>query len=309
MRLDISHLRLFVNVVEAGSLTHGATRTHLSVASVSERIAKMEQMVGSPLLLRSRLGVKPTEVGRALLHHAYALLRQAHHMNDDLLEYGKRLQGFVKICCNTTALAEYLPAPLGRFLAAYPTVNVTIDEMLSYAIVDAVQEGSTDIGIIAGPVDLKGLEAIPFRTGRWVAITARGDALAKRRSILLADLLDHEFVGPGRGTGVQAMLEEQARSLGRPLRQRVQVHNFDMIGHLVSAGVGIGIVPEPVARRLEQNMPLRSIVLKDKWARQKMRICMRNRGELSLHARHLLNMLEEMTPGGKSVGTGWCARR
>ena len=292
MRLDLSDLRLFVNVVEAGSVTHGATRTHLSVASVSARITNMEQSVGSPLLVRSRVGVKPTELGRALLHHAHILLRQANHMNDDLQAYGHRLQGYVKICCNTTALGEYLPAPLVSFLADYPTVNVTIEELLSFEIVKAVEEGSTDIGIVSGPVDVKDLEAIPFRSGRWVVIAAHGSALGKRRSTTFAEVLDHELVGLGRGIGVQAMLEDEARTMGRPLRQRVQVRNFYAIGHLVSQGVGIGVVPAPVARRLESSMPLRIIALKDKWARQDMRICVRGRGELSLPARHLLQYLE-----------------
>lgn len=292
MRLDLSDLRLFVNVAEAGSVTHGAKRSHLSVASVSARITNMEHSVGSPLLLRSRQGVQPTEVGRALLHHAYALLRQAHHMNDDLQAYSQRLQGYVKICCNTTALREYLPVPLSRFLAEYPTVDVTIEELLSFEIVDAVVEGSTDIGIVSGPVDVKNLEAIPFRSGRWVVIASPGSALGKRRSTSFADALAHEIVGLGRGTGVQTMLEDEARSLGRPLRQRVQVRNFDTIGHLVSQGTGIGVVPEAVARRLESSMPLRIVALKDKWARQDMRICLRSREELSLHARHLLRYLE-----------------
>ena len=107
-----------------------------------------------------------------------------------------------------------------------------------------------------------------------------------------AEVLDHELVGLGRGIGVQAMLEDEARTMGRPLRQRVQVRNFYAIGHLVSQGVGIGVVPAPVARRLESSMPLRIIALKDKWARQDMRICVRGRDELSLPARLLFQYLE-----------------
>ena len=68
-------------------------------------------------------------------------------MNDDLQAYGYRLRGYVKICCNTTALGEYLPAPLVSFLADYPTVNVTIEKLLSFEIVKAVEEGGIEPGL------------------------------------------------------------------------------------------------------------------------------------------------------------------
>jgi len=70
MRFDLADLRLFLNVVEAGSITHGAERTHLAVAAASTRIRNMEAELGTPLLHRERQGTTPTEAGRTLVHHA-----------------------------------------------------------------------------------------------------------------------------------------------------------------------------------------------------------------------------------------------
>ena len=75
MRFDLTDLRLFLHVVEAGSITHGAERMHLAIAAASTRIRNMEATLGTPLLHRERLGVQPTEAGRALLHHARVLLQ------------------------------------------------------------------------------------------------------------------------------------------------------------------------------------------------------------------------------------------
>ncbi len=298
MRLDIHDLRLFLNVVAAGSLTQGAARAHLSLATVSERIRDMETAVGAPLLLRSRLGTRPTEAGRALLHHAHAVLRQVDQMNDDLLEYGKRLRGYLKVSCNTTALVDLLPQPLAQFLAAYPEVNVTIDELLSPEIVQAVAEGSTDIGVVLGAVDDASVESIRYATGRWVVIAPRHGSFGGRRSVRFAELLDEHFVGLGRGTGVQMLLEGTARALGRRLHQRVQVRNFEAVGRLVAQGLGIGVVPDSVARRLSDGLPLRIVVLTDKWATHELRICVRSRSELPLHARRFLALLEAHAASG-----------
>ena len=60
MRFDLTDLTLFVHVVEAGSITHGAERMHLAIAAASTRIRNMEAMLGTPLLHRERQGVHPT---------------------------------------------------------------------------------------------------------------------------------------------------------------------------------------------------------------------------------------------------------
>src|SRR5207248_11155537 len=104
MRFDLGDLRLFLSVVEAGSITHGAERMHLAIAAASTRIRNMEATLGTPLLHRERLGVQPTEAGRALLHHARALLQQrarmmeqAERMRGDLAEYADGLRGQVRL--------------------------------------------------------------------------------------------------------------------------------------------------------------------------------------------------------------------
>ena len=67
MRFDLTDLRLFCEVVDAGSITAGAERSALALAAASTRIRNMEQTLGSQLLSRSRQGVEPTPAGRMLV--------------------------------------------------------------------------------------------------------------------------------------------------------------------------------------------------------------------------------------------------
>src|SRR6476620_6222469 len=184
MRLDFGDLRLFLNVVEAGSITHGAERMHLAIAAASTRIRNMEAALGTPLLHRERQGVRPTEAGRTLLHHAQLLLQQAERMRGDLAEYADGLRGQVRLMSNTNALTEFLPEPLNAFLAAHPQVNIDLEERLSDEIVAAVADGQADIGIVAGTVEVAGLEVLPFRVDRFVLVVAPLHPLASVPSIL-----------------------------------------------------------------------------------------------------------------------------
>ncbi len=75
-RFDLIDLQLFVHVAEAGSITHGAVRTNMTLASASERIRAMEDALSAPLLERQRRGVQLTSAGRVLLHHAWVVTQQ-----------------------------------------------------------------------------------------------------------------------------------------------------------------------------------------------------------------------------------------
>jgi molybdate transport repressor ModE-like protein len=70
LRFDLVDLRLFLHVAEADSITHGAARAGMALASASERIRAMEDALGAPLLERNRRGVRLTPAGSTLVHHA-----------------------------------------------------------------------------------------------------------------------------------------------------------------------------------------------------------------------------------------------
>src|SRR3546814_3555933 len=156
MRFDLTDLRLFLHVAEAGSITHGADRANMALASASARIRGMEEALGVPLLERGRRGAKPTPAGQALLHHARVVLQQMERMRGELGDYARGLKGHVRLLCNTAALTEFLPEALAGYLAAYPNVDVDLEERLSYEIVQAVAEGLADIGIVADSADPAG---------------------------------------------------------------------------------------------------------------------------------------------------------
>src|SRR6188472_1895638 len=97
MRFDLTDLRLFVHVAEAGSITHGAVRANMTLASASERVRAMEDALSAPLLERKRRGVQLTSAGRVLLHHAWTVTQQLEHMRGDLANFGQGLRGHVRL--------------------------------------------------------------------------------------------------------------------------------------------------------------------------------------------------------------------
>ncbi|HVN00444.1 MAG TPA: LysR substrate-binding domain-containing protein [Caulobacteraceae bacterium] len=302
MRVDLTDMRLFRDVAEAGSITAGAARSHLALAAASTRIRGLELSVGAPLLVRSRAGVTLTPAGHALLGHARRLLADAETLVEDLRPYGAGLAGEVRLLSNTNAITEFLPEALATFLAANPGVSVDLEERLSDEIVGLVAEGAADIGIVAGTADLGALQAFPFRTDRFVLVAAEGRFAPSPARLHFHEVLGEDFVGLDRASALQRFLAVKAAGAGRTLRLRVQVRSFDAVCRLVEAGVGIGVAPETTARRAAATMRLDVIPLADDWALRELKLCVRDLAALKPTARRLAQALRQF-PAADAVRT------
>lgn len=288
MRFDLVDLRLFLHVADARSITHGAERSNLALASASARIRGLEERLGVALLERNRRGVALTAAGEALADHARLVLQQVETMQGELGAYARGIKGRVHVLSNTAALTEHLPRALAAFLAANPDVDVDLEERESADIGRAIAAGRADIGIASEAVLPDTLERFPFRDDRLVLVAPKGDGLARRRRLRLADVLDRDFVGLLRDSALQRHIAGHAARLGATLRSRVQVDGFDALCRMVEARVGIGIVPEAAAQRCRRSMGIALVPLADGWAARKLVLCVRALAALPAPARRLV---------------------
>ncbi|WP_050477271.1 LysR substrate-binding domain-containing protein [Herbaspirillum rhizosphaerae] len=292
-RLDLNDLRLFLHIAETGSITAGAERSHLALASASARIRGMEDALGVALLTRERRGVHLTDAGRALLHHARAVLQQMDRMRDELSEYAHGLKGHIRLLGNTASITEFLPDALGAFLAHNPYIDIDLEERPSHEIVQAIIDGIADIGIVADSVDTGHLHTLPFREDHLMAVMPRKHPLARRKQLAFADIVEENFIGLSGGSALQEHLSGHAIRAGKRLQYRVRLRSFDGICRMVEREVGIGILPATAALRCQKTMAIKCIPLSDAWAKRQLLICVRSEPELPGHTRQLLEQLQQ----------------
>ena len=293
MRFDLPDLTLFRHVVEAGSITHGAARANLALAAASTRIRAMETSLGAALLTRSRLGVVPTPAGRTLLAHARGLIAGIERMQGELSAYSGGTVGQIRVLANTNALTEFLPDALAAYLTKNPGVSVEIDEHTSDEIVGLVADGQADLGILSGTVDTGALQTFPFRKDRFVLVAARGHALAERETVSFGEVLAHDLVGLDRASALTRFLADKAARVGRPMRLRVQLRGFDAVCRLVEARVGVGIVPESMARRVARGLDIAVVPLVEPWATRALTLCLRSFDGLPAFAQDFVRHLRD----------------
>jgi DNA-binding transcriptional LysR family regulator len=294
MRFDLIDLRLVLNVVEASSITHGAARSGMALASASERIRDMELALGAPLFERKRRGVSPTAAGLALIQHARIITRQLEVMRGELGAFAKGLRGRIRLFSNTAALLEFLPQALGPFLSAHPAIDVALEELPSSEIVRGVAGGLADIGIVADAVDPAAeLETFPFAEDRLVLVVPERHSLAKRRRIAFADALSHDFVGLPVGSALQDHIDGHAARAGKRLKLRVRLSGFDAVCRMVETGIGLAVVSKTAALRCRRSMAIRVVPLTDPWALRHLQICVKSLRHLPVHAQSLVEHLRQ----------------
>lgn len=296
MRFDLIDLRLFVEIIQAGSISKGAEAAHMALASASARVCGMEAALGIALLRRGRRGVVPTAAGRTLLLHARAVTGQVERMRGDLRAFSAGLRGEIKLLTNTAALVEILPRALQAFLSAYPGVDVDIEERASADIVEAVAEGRADLGLVADTADLGRLQTRPLASDRLTAVAADTHPLAHRPAMGFAELLDEPFVGLSAGA-LHDHLAHHASRLGRRIAYRVRLRSFDAVARLVAAGIGVGVLPVAAVDRY-RTPGLVAVRLADSWADRRLLVCAARFDDLPAHARVFVDALERSAAAG-----------
>ncbi|MFZ4967348.1 LysR substrate-binding domain-containing protein [Pseudomonas sp. Mn2068] len=292
MHFDLTDLRLYLNILDAGNITAGAARSHLSLAAASARIRALEASLGTPFFQRGRRGVTPTAAGKALAQHTRLILQQSERLRQDLADYANGVKGQVRLLCNTTAISEYLPERLADFLREHPPIDIDLQELPSLRIVHAISQGAAELGIVSDAVDTQDLQTLPFHDDPLVLVIPDGHPLAAVPQPRFSDALRHEQVGLAAASALAVYLEEQALHLGLRMQLRVRVDSFDAVLRMVARGAGPGIVPQATLDRWPADERLISRPLPEPWARRKLLLCARSFEHLPSYARALVEALK-----------------
>ncbi len=291
--LDLTTLRLFVSVCEMGNIARAGEHASIVGSAISKRLAQLESQVGAPLLVRRRHGVTPTPAGQTLLEHARAMLASAARIERDMQAFAGGTRGQVRILASVSAMTESLADDVAGFLKqpAHQAIQVDMEERVSPDIVRGVREGLAALGVCWDAADLGSLQSRPYRQDHLAVVVPRGHPLARLRTLDFAQTLDWDHVSLPVNSAVQVMMQRHAQALGRTLKHRVAVSNFEAALRVVRAGLAISVVPREVASPLATAYGLKVIPLADAWARRRFIICFRDAKQLPPAATLLVDYL------------------
>lgn len=291
--LDLMTLRLFVTVCETGNIARAAQREALVGSAISKRLAQLEDRLGTPLLQRRRHGVATTPAGEALLEHARSLLDGAARLATDMRSFAAGARGQVRILASVSALSESLADDVADFLKqpVHANIQINMEERLSSEIIRGVREGMASLGICWDATDYGALHARPYRSDHLCLVVPARHPLARRARVRFVEALDWEHVSLFANSALQTRMQREAAALGKPLRSRVMVANFEAALRVVRAGLAVSLVPREMATHGAAAYGLKLIALDEPWAERRFIICHRDPALLSPAAQMLLEHL------------------
>lgn len=291
MIIDPLSLKLFVAIVEEGTIAAAAQRENIAASAVSKRISELEDALKTPLLSRTNKGVVPTEAGTTLLQLARGVLHELDNISLQIREYSSGVRGHVRLSANISSINQFLPTEIRSFMDAHPQVHVHLDANISETIMKAVAESAADVGIVTMGSYRQDLEYFPYHSDRLIVITPKEHPLAHRKSVSFQETLDFDYVGLPIGSTLQNQIVRAARDLERVAKLRIQVNSFDALCLMVEAGLGIGIVPQGAAKPYFKGLRLRAVQFDEPWANRELKICVRSFEALPAAAKLLVEHL------------------
>ncbi len=292
MTLDPTSLKLFVQVVDHGTIAEVADREHLAAAGISRRLRDLEQMLGTELLVRTNRGITPTAAGAAFAVSARQVLDDLADLTRRMRDFSSGARGLVRLLANISAVSTFVPPLVASFAARYPGVRLQVLEQDSLAITEAVAENRADIGLFTSLPYHADIEVYPFRRDELKVLVPERHPLAARDSVAFAETLDHEHVVLRTGTHLRLQMLTAAGQAGRTLRHQIEVASYDALCRMVECGLGIGVVPAGnlVGYALTGT---RTLALDEPWASRDLSLCVRRAEALPPAARlmfeHLLS--------------------
>jgi LysR family transcriptional regulator, hydrogen peroxide-inducible genes activator len=242
--MELHQLRYFCAIAETGSFSRAAEQSHVAQPSLSQQILKLEDELGARLFDRLGRSVRLTDVGKAFLPRARAVLRELEAAKGDVVERKESLGGPLSVGVIPTIAPYFLPPQLTSFTRQFPQAHLTVVEDITPVLLDRLRAGTVDVAILALPIRGHEFDSFALLTERLFAALPRKHALANRRALSLKDLRKESFLllRDGhcfRDTAVAAC--DRARLNPQIVFESGQ---FSSILSMVGTGMGVSIVPE-----------------------------------------------------------------
>jgi DNA-binding transcriptional LysR family regulator len=260
--MELRHLRYFVTVAELGSLSRASAALFIAQPPLSKQIKDLEEEVGAALLIRNARGVALTAVGEAFLKEARATLDQAERAKRVARQFGASEGGLLTIGFIPSATRVILPRLLRQLKTRRPSAEVEVREMLTLEQTEALQTGAIDLGIGRPPVAGSRLTIAAELDDPFCLAIPKGHRLAMNDEFHLVDARDEHFVTYMRDQA-RAYFDQTLNFCGEAgfvPNVRCQASSTYAVIDLVSAGVGVSIVPSSAATFSDDAVVFRKLV-------------------------------------------------
>lgn len=250
--MELKALRAFEEVVRTGSFTRAAECLYLTQPTISKMVRALEEELGVPLLLREGRSVRLTDAGRIVHEHGQAVLAASARLRGELESVGELVRGQLRMGLPPMAGGAFFAPVIGAFRQRHPGVELILIEDGARKLEDGVVAGDLELGVTVLPCAREGLETLEFSSEDVCLLAPADTRWAERESIVIEDLRDESLVLFNTGFALTERITAACRDAGFAPHVAARSGQWDFIAELVSARLGVALLPRRFCERLDR---------------------------------------------------------
>ena len=290
-RMNLDYLEGFLEVAKVRNFSRAASILYRTQPTLSQQIQRLEKEFGGKLFDRDFKAVRLTQAGATLRRYAEELVALRSEALEAISQIKENPRGSLRIGTNDATCLYVLPSALAGFRRLYPLVQVNIYRNFSHKILEKIQEGNLEIGIVSLPRTVKGLEIMPIFSAELKVVLPPDHPLAEKQEVTPADISFHPLLLPKTGR-TRKMIEDLLRPYKKTLQISMELASVEIIKKYVSAGIGISLLPEAFAQTEVAAGTLKFVPLQGHKLYRELGLVYRRGSPLSLPAKAFLDIVK-----------------
>src|SRR5690625_2692352 len=243
--MELRQIKYFIEVAKREHVTEAANALHVAQSAISRQIFNLEEELGVDLFIREGRTIKLTPIGRIFLEQMERAIHVIEDAKQVVEEYVDPEKGTIHIGFPSSLASYIMPTAVYYFRKEYPNVKFELHQDTYNGLIDSVKRGVINIALLGPPpAEEEKLKSTILFTENIVALLPSSHPLSNKSSIRLSELQEDAFVLFPKGYILRDVIIEGCLQRGFQPNVSFVGEDFDTIKGLVSAGLGVSLIPE-----------------------------------------------------------------
>ena len=247
--MNIKSLKIFCDIVARRSFSRAAEDNGISQSGASQVVSQLENRLGVQLIERSKRPLSPTREGQVFFEGCRKIVDRYDALEDEVRSLHEQVAGRVRVAAIYSVGLHHMSRYLQEFMSQHPKANVRLEYLHPERVLESVELGEADIGVVSYPRSTRTVHAEPWREEPMVLVCAPGHAFARRETIQLAALEGQAMVSFDPDLVIRHEIDRVLAARGVEPNVVMEFDNIETIKRAIEIDAGVALLPEPTVLR------------------------------------------------------------
>lgn len=249
MTVNLKSLKIFCDIIARRSFSRAAEDNGISQSGASQVVGQLENRLGVQLIERSKRPLVPTREGQVFYEGCRKLIDRYDALEDEVRSLREQVAGRVRVAAIYSVGLHHMSRYLREFMSRHPKANVRLEYLHPERVLEAVERGEADIGVVSYPRSTRTFHADPWREEPMVLVCAPSHPFAGRDAIHLGELDGQAMVSFDPDLVIRHEIDRVLAARGVEPNVVMEFDNIETIKRAIEIDAGVALLPEPTVLR------------------------------------------------------------